>query len=61
MSFRDERRILGVFRQVVAITLFEDPPGAIGAHPGMGALPPGQPQGYPPQGYPQQPLGYPPQ
>jgi hypothetical protein len=66
VSFRDERRILGVFRQVVAITLFEDPQGAIGAHPGMGALPPGQPQampGYPqqPQGYPPQPQGYPPQ
>ncbi len=68
VSFRDERRILGMFRQVVAITLFEDPQGAIGAHPGMGALPPGQqpmpgypPQpGVPPQGYPPQP-GYPPQ
>jgi hypothetical protein len=66
VSFRDERRVLGMFRQVVSITLFEDAQGAIGAQPGMGALPQGQhypqqPQGYPPQGYPQQPQGYPPQ
>jgi hypothetical protein len=29
VSFRDERRILGAFRQIVALTLFEDAAGAV--------------------------------
>jgi hypothetical protein len=59
VSFRDERRVLGAFRQPVSITLFEDQvgPAAAGLYPPQGHLPAApqysQPQ-YPQPQYPQQ-------
>jgi len=57
VSFRDERRVFGSFRQSVAITLFEDPLGAsMGQYPQPGYGYPqqqGYPSGYPDPAYPQ--------
>jgi hypothetical protein len=63
VSFRDERRLFGMFRQIIALTLFEDgPPQAAFQQPQGYQQLPQQGQGYPqqPQGYPQQAQGYPP-
>jgi hypothetical protein len=50
VSFRDERRVLGTFRQAVSITLFEDQMGQAA----VGYPQPQQPFAQLPQGYPQQ-------
>ena len=58
VSFRDERRVLGPFRQPVAITLFEDQvgPAAAGFHASQQSyLPAAQPQYAPEHQQPQYP------
>ena len=54
VSFRDERRVLGAFRQAVSITLFEDALGPV-----AGAFYPAQ-QGYQPPASTPMPASYPP-
>ena len=67
VSFRDERRVMGAFRQVVSITLFEDAAPALPAYAPHQLQAPGYPQphsSYPPPAHPaqlQQPAQYPPQ
>jgi hypothetical protein len=50
-----EKRLFGIFRQIIALTFFEDgpPQPALQQPQGYPQLPQGYPQGYPPPGYPQ--------